>query len=546
MKAIHFYCFSLLGACFVVCGPFACVLDKEPDIATGATNEQDPVFLSTQLIPISHDSIRAKARLSSRGNLNVLHYGWVWRESAGPTVQDNKMELGELGIDSFVTVIPGFTLGKIYYLRPYVMTGSGETYGPEQAISMDIPKVEDLLLLADSACFLHLQGKLQSPLVVSEYGIVYLARAGTPTLQKKDGQIPGYDLNNGVFLTDLTMLSPQTEYTLRAYVTTTSGTGYSRTLIVTTPGSNLSADFSFNTDLEIFQGAIVQFTNTSTDASAYLWTFGDGGNSNMVSPTHTFSFLDSVKVQLTVANQGCSVTKDTVFHVISDPFQNYWMPIPGGSFVMGCTPEQAGFCGDNENPAHEVTLDGFFMGKTEITQRLYVAVTGNNPSSAYQCGLDCPVEFIEWPRVVNEFIPALNRKTGRMHRLPTEAEWEYAARGGSDASSMTLYAGSNVLDPVAWYQGNSDSRVHPVAQKEANGFGLYDMSGNVEEMCSDFYDAGYYSVSPSINPSGPAMGNYYVVRGGAWLSTTKCRVSSRDQFPPGARTNSTGFRIARN
>ncbi len=193
----------------------ACTLNKEPEIPTGATNEKAPVFLSTNLVPITHDSIRAKARLSSRGNLNILHYGWVWSENPAPTLQDLKQESDVLGIDSFEMLIPGLTLGKTYHFRPYVITGSGETYGPEKTIFMGIPKLGNVALVADSACFLRVQCSVQSPAPPAEYGILYLAGAGYAPRLQKSVAVPGTGLNNGIFQTDLTMLSPNTAYSLR-------------------------------------------------------------------------------------------------------------------------------------------------------------------------------------------------------------------------------------------------------------------------------------------------------------------------------------------
>ena len=474
-----------------------CTLDKEPLLPT-ATNEKAPIFLSENLTPITHDSLRAKARLSARGNLNILHYGWVWSENPVPTLQDSTLELGPLAIDSFETLIPGLILGKTYHLRPYVLTCSGETYGPEQTIFMGIPKLNDIALVADSACFLRVQCNLQNPLPLLEYGIVYLAGAGTPTLQKKDGQASGSGLSNGSFQADLTMLNPNTAYSLRAYAKTASGTGYSRAMPVTTPTSSLlAANFSINTDAELFQGAIVQFTNTSIGAIAYSWSFGDGETAAEDSPVHIFNNLGNMTVRLTAENGGCMLTKDTLLKIIPDPFQDYWVDIPGGTFMMGCTAEQEPDCQPDEYPAHQVTLSPFFMGKTEITQGQWLAVTGNNPSYFYQCGLDCPVETVSWERIVNEFIPALNRKTGLTHRLPTEAEWEYAARGGQ----AIKYAGSDNSEDVGWYADNSGGETHPVRQKYVNGFGLYDMSGNIWEWCNDRYSDDYYAVNPSTTPS---------------------------------------------
>ena len=213
---------------------------------------------------------------------------------------------------------------------------------------------------------------------------------------------------------------------------------------------------------------------------------------------------------------------------------------------MGCTPEQETDCSSDEMPVHRVTLISFYIGKTEITQRQWLAVTGKNLSYFYDCGLDCPMETVDWNHIVNEFIPALNRKTGRIHRLPTEAEWEYAARGGATASSMTKYAGSNSLDVVGWYDDSSGDKTHLVAQKKPNGFGLYDMSGNVWEWCEDWHHYSYNGAPTDGSAWLSPTGSDRVCRGGSWYSVPGgCRSAARDFYPPRYRGNEVGFRLAR-
>jgi formylglycine-generating enzyme required for sulfatase activity len=164
--------------------------------------------------------------------------------------------------------------------------------------------------------------------------------------------------------------------------------------------------------------------------------------------------------------------------------------VEGGTFQMGSNSDY------NELPVHTVTVSSFYMDKTEVTQAEYRKVMGKNPSRFSGCD-DCPVESVSW-HDANEYA----KKVGK--RLPTEAEWEYAARGGSKSKGYT-YSGSNGIDAVGWYDDNSDDKTHPVAQKQPNELGLYDMSGNVWEWCSDRY--GSYSSSPQNNPQGPNSGS---------------------------------------
>ena len=206
---------------------------------------------------------------------------------------------------------------------------------------------------------------------------------------------------------------------------------------------------------------------------------------------------------------------------------------------MGCTSEQGDDCLDFEKPAHKVTLSDYQIGKHEVTQAQWQAVMGNNPSHFSGCN-NCPVESVSWNEV-QDFIEKLNAKTGKQYRLPTEAEWEYAARGGNKSRGYE-YAGGNEIASVAWYDENSNSKTHPVGQKNANELGIYDMSGNVWEWCSDWY--GDYSSGSQTNPKGPNSGTYRVLRGGGGAGKAgSCRSSRRGDLSPGNRYDGVGFRL---
>lgn len=212
--------------------------------------------------------------------------------------------------------------------------------------------------------------------------------------------------------------------------------------------------------------------------------------------------------------------------------------VAGGTFTMGATAEQVGYNND-ETPAHQVTLSDYFIGETEVTQELWYAVMGANPSNFTRSSRN-PVERVSWYDC-QSFIQKLNQLTGLRFRLPTEAEWEFAARGGTKSKGYK-YSGSNRIDDVAWYDGNSGRSTHEVATCYPNELGLYDMSGNVWEWCSDWF--GSYSSMAQTDPSGAGSGSYRVFRGGSWLNNAQyCRVSIRYGNTPGSCFNALGLRL---
>ena len=215
--------------------------------------------------------------------------------------------------------------------------------------------------------------------------------------------------------------------------------------------------------------------------------------------------------------------------------------VGGGTFRMGATKDTDPDAYDWEAPIHSVTLRDYWIGETEVTQELWTAVMGSNPSG-FKGNNQLPVECVSYEDC-KTFISKLNSLTGKSFRLPTEAEWEFAARGGNNSRGYK-YSGSNNIDDVAWYKDNSGSTTHPVKTKRANELGIYDMSGNVWEWCNDWY-GGYSSASVS-NPGGPGSGTYRVLRGGSWYGDAGiCRVTNRDGDPPGLRSNNRlGVRLA--
>jgi len=256
----------------------------------------------------------------------------------------------------------------------------------------------------------------------------------------------------------------------------------------------------------------------------------------------TWNVLEEVeKLQATVQFE---VQANLLDHTAIPQFFDM-VSVEGNTFKMGddqwsCT-----------QPRHKVSLSSFYICKYEVTQKQWREVMGENPSYYSDCD-DCPVEQVSW-NDIQVFLKKVNAKTGQAYRLPTEAEWEFAARGGrantilyfADTEWDIKYAGSRNIDEVAWYSGNSNNRTHKVGQKKPNELGLYDMSGNVWEWCSDWFDENYYSTKEHKNPTGAATGKRRSLRGGSWnLGNAHCRVAFRSSDRPDARFSSYGFRVA--
>ena len=214
--------------------------------------------------------------------------------------------------------------------------------------------------------------------------------------------------------------------------------------------------------------------------------------------------------------------------------------VDGGSFNMGSNDSDAY---DDEKPVHRVTLNTFYIGETEVTQGLWKAVMGNNPSY-FSNGDNFPVEGVSW-NDCQEFIQKLNAKTGKKFSLPTEAQWEYAARGGKKSIGYN-YSGSNNVSSVGWFDTNCNETTHNVKSLAANELGLYDMTGNVYEWCQDWY-ADRYDYNSATDPTGPYSGTLRVVRSGSWKSKSRnCRVAYRFKYAPDYKFRNLGLRLCIN
>ena len=290
----------------------------------------------------------------------------------------------------------------------------------------------------------------------------------------------------------------------------------------------------------VFNGVLVGNHNVEIRKSGYATsrqtvTISEGQTASISGSLTSSTSSSSAN---TLSSSSSSPSGNTITIPVKNGVNIEMVKVESGSFNMGATPEMED-PNESEKPVHLVTLaNDYYIGKYEVTQALWQAVMGSNPSSSK--GDDLPVERVSW-NDCQDFISKLNAMTGKRFRLPTEAEWEYAARGGKKSRGYQ-YSGNNTLGDIAWYSGNSSSRTHAVGTKQPNELGIYDMAGNVWEWCQDW--KGSYSSSPLVNPIGAVSGSLRVYRGGSWSSSARgCRTSCRNCFTPNGRDNNLGLRL---
>ena len=440
-----------------------------------------PSVSSVTINDIGVGKVTFSAKLLDDGNGTVSDCGFCYSTSANPTTSDAKISYGK-ATGEFGKTVTGLTENTEYHVRAYAINELGTAYGEDVTFKtkeVTVPVLSAVTMGTVSNTSAEVEATVTSlgNGTLVDAGFVYSLNP-YPTL---DDKLLSCGKNTSL-KSIIKGLQPETKYYIRAYATNEKGTAY---------------------------GAEKIFTTTK----------------NVVNPYTT----------ITVETSYGSVQFDMA-------------KVDGGTFTMGAqntSASQPNYDSDadsDEKPTHSVTLSPYYIGKTEVTQQLWYVVMGSYPniSSTYGRGDDYPVYNVTYSQC-EQFIKKLNTLTGKTFRLPTEAEWEFAARGGKNTNGYK-YSGNTTVGTVAWYGSNSSNKTHPVAQKTANEINVFDMSGNVWEWCSDWY--GNYSISSQTDPTGATSGSGHVIRGGAYNDApTECRVTVRSYAAATSSFTTLGLRL---
>ena len=440
-----------------------------------------PSVNATQVQEIGIAKATLSSSIQSNGNGSISDCGFVISTNNAPTIADVRYSYGAATGD-FGKTITGLKEYTTYHVRSYAINEAGTAYGEETTfttLEVTMPTLSEVTMETISNTSAEMTATVTSTGngTLSDAGFVYSTNH-YPTVT--DNKLSCGKVTN--LSSKATGLTPETNYYVRAYAVNEKGTVYSSER---------------------------EFKTAKSEVNPYTTL--------TIETNYGSTALDMAKVA-------------------------------GGTFKMGAQSKSSSQDNydkdayDDERPVHQVTVSDFYMSKTLVTQYLWYVVMGSYPNvgSMHGLGEDYPVYEVSYTQC-QQFITKLNSITGKKFRMPTEAEWEFAARGGKN-SGGTVYSGSNTIGTVAWWSGNSSGKSHPVAQKQANELNIYDMSGNLWEWCSDWY--GNYSTSAQTNPTGPSSGNSRVIRGGGWNdSAYDCRVSVRSSAAPGSGYTTVGLRL---
>ena len=544
---------------------------------TTLQNIELPTVTTTNVSNITQTTATSGGNVTSDGGANVTARGVCWSTSQNPTISNSHTTDGS-GTGSFTSNITGLTANTTYYVRAYATNENGTSYGEEKSFttmvneSMPVVTTNEITGITQTTATSGGNVTSDGGANVTARGVCW-STSQNPTISNShttDGN------GTGSFTSSITGLTANTTYYVRAYATNEKGTSYGEQKSFTTL-QNIELPTVTTTNVSnITQTTATSGGNVTDDGGATLtargvcWSTSQNptiSNSHTTDGNGTGSFTSNMTgltanttyyVRAYATNEkGTSYGEQKSFTTLEEETSETqiitvngvsftMIAVKGGTFNMGAQsidPSGTNYDSDafdNESPVHSVTLSDYYIGETEVTQELWEAVMGSNPSS-FSGNPQRPVEMVSWDDC-KEFITNLNNLTGMNFRLPTEAEWEYAARGGNESQGYK-YSGSNTIVNVAWYSGNSGDATHNVKTKSPNELGIYDMSGNVWEWCEDWY--GDYSSGSQTNPTGPSSGSLRVIRGGYWgAGTGVCRVTYHGSNYPDDWSNYYGFRLA--
>ena len=552
------------------------------DDVTFQTTAGQVVLQTNGVTKITHNAATGGGTISRLEGNTIAERGICWATTANPTLSANHVTSAETS-NSFNVRMTGLATQTTYHTRAYVKTGTGDVFfGNDVSFqttheivmpSVGATQVTDIgVSKATFGSSITSNGRG----TISDAGFCYSLN-GNPTTS--DTRV-SYGSATGSFGKTVTGLQENTTYHVRAYATNEAGTAY-------------GTDATFTT-LEVIAPSLSSVTvsgisNTSATFEATVTTTGNGtiSDAGFVYSTNHYPTTSDSKLSCgkttALKSRPSGLTQETTYYVRAyatnekgtsysneqtfktaktevNPYTTLTVEtsygsttldmakVNGGTFMMGAQNKYSSQDNydtnayDDERPVHQVTISSFYLSKTLVTQYLWYVVMGSYPgvSNSYGLGDDYPVYNITYSQAV-QFATKLGSITGHNFRLPTEAEWEFAARGGS-ASNGTKYSGSATVGTVAWYSQNAGGKTHPVAQKQPNELNLYDMNGNLWEWCSDMY--GNYSSSTQTNPTGPASGSNRVIRGGGYNdSAIDCRVSVRSSATANQTFTTVGLRL---
>ncbi len=567
---------------------------------TGTYNK--PTVTIANATNVSQTSATLNATANANGYEATISFEYGTTTSYGNNVNATPQTITGNTDKSVTATIAGLTQGQTYFFRAKAINAGGTTFSQSNSFvanSFYPPTVTTATATNITQTTAIAGGNVTDDggATITQRGICY-ATTQLPTTDNTTITASG---TTGVFTCNLTGLTANTTYYVRAYATNSQGTSYGTqqsftTLqVVTTPILTTNAVTSITQTTATCGGNITSDGGATVTARGICWSTNQNptiGNciNYTTNGTGTGTFTSSITdltpettyyVRAYATNsQGTNYGTQQNFTTLQESSGGAieMVYVQGGTYTMGCGTGQSS-CGSDETPTHSVTLSNFYIGKYEVTQAQYQAVMGTNPASGYGVGDNFPVYYVSWYYAI-VFCNKLSISEGKTpvysisgstnpdtwgtiptstnttwdaatcnmnangYRLPTEAEWEYAARGGTNYTDYYTYSGSNTTGDVAWYVDNSGSTAHAVGTKAGNKLGIYDMSGNVWEWCWDWY--GSYTATAQTNPTGAGSSSDRVLRGGSWIiSAFHSRVANRVNYAPSGSNYYLGFRVVR-